>query len=649
MKKNLLLIFALVGTTSVFAQVPKIPLVEHFTQASCGPCASQNPALKTTLDNFGSPNYVRISHQVSWPGFDPMHNEFPTGPDVRVAYYGITGVPNTVLNGGAPGAPNTVVTTSTLNSAAMEMTPYQITASQSWANANSVTLNIDIENVTGTAVSSADKIFVAMLENTVTYSSPPGSNGETSFEYVMREMYNASTGAGGTTAGAALGSIAANSTQNFNFTLTSLPSYLRDKSEVSFAVYIQNAATKVIYQAGKTTLVTIPGLINVAAASATVLGSGYCDYAVTPKLTFTNNDASTAVTAVVAEYSINGGTSVQQSFSGNLTQGQSTTIAFPATSLTPGVSTLSYTILSVNGAQDWASPAAVSFDDEIYNKLNSTGVAAPVLEGMESAVLEAGSGYSRNVTTGIFDAPSTSITSFGILDGPFYNYGPIGGFANSDRSIRFRYYSIGAGTKLNFVMQKINLGANSMLSFDHAYRQYASENDKLEVFVSTDCGATWTSVFDKSGSTLATLAASTTQYVPSAAADWANNVVSLATYNNTNDVLVRFEGTSDFGNNMYLDNINIGSLASVDELNADNFSVYPNPATDKVNVAFEAQNGTYEISIVDLTGRILMTKSLTNVNGSQVVELPVDNIANGNYLVSIVKDGLNFTQKVTVQ
>jgi hypothetical protein len=650
MKKNVLLIVALMGTTIALAQVPKIPLVEHFTQASCGPCASQNPAMKVTLDNFGTANYVRISHQVSWPGVDPMNANFPAGPNDRRTYYGITGVPNTVLNGGAPGAPNTIVTSSTLATAAALMTPYQITATQSWANANSVTVNINVQNVTGAPISSADKIFVTMLENTVTWPTPPGSNGETSFEYVMREMYNATTGAPGATSGAALGTIAANATQNFNFTLTSLPAYLRDKSEVSFAIYIQNATSKTIHQAGKTSLVSIPGLINVGAVSATLLGSGYCDYGVTPKVTFTNNDAGTAVTSVVAQYSLNGGAAVQQTFTGNLSQGQSTTISFPATTLTPGTSTLNYTIVSVNGGQDWTSPAAVAINQEVYNKLNSAGVAAPVFEGMENAVLETGTGYSRSLTTGLFDSPTTVTGSlFGVLDGPTYNYGAVGGFASSNRSIRFRYFSIASGAKLNFVMQKINLGANSMLTFDHTYRQYASENDKLEVFVSTDCGATWTSVFSKAGSALATLAPSTTTYVPAAAADWATNTVSLAAYNNTSDVIVRFEGTSDYGNNMYLDNINIGSLASVNELNADNFSIFPNPATEKVNIAFEAQNGTYEISLVDLTGRVLTTKSLSNVNGSQVVEIPVDNIATGNYLVSIQKDGVKFTQKVTVQ
>ena len=243
--KNLLLCGSLLflGMTSVQAQVNKVPMIEHFTQASCGPCASQNPAMQATLAAYTG-DYVKISHQVSWPGTDPMYNSFSAGPDARVAYYNVSGVPNTSLNGGATGAPNTIVTAATLATAAAVQTPYQITATQSWADPNTVTVNIDVENVTGAAISSGDKIYVTMVEEVVTYNTAPGSNGETDFYNVMRQMYDASTGAADATGGAALGSIAANSTQNFNFTITSLPSYIADKGQVTFAIYVQNDASK---------------------------------------------------------------------------------------------------------------------------------------------------------------------------------------------------------------------------------------------------------------------------------------------------------------------------------------------------------------------------------------------------------------------
>ncbi len=645
--KNLLLCgsFLLLGANALQAQVNKVPMIEHFTQASCGPCASQNPAMKVTLDAFGTANYAKISHQVSWPGFDPMYNSFPTGPDARVSYYGVTGVPNTSLNGSATGAPNTIVTAATLSAAAMVMTPYDIAVSQSWADPNTVTVTIDVANTTGAAVSSADKIYVTMVENQVNYATAPGSNGEVEFYNVMRQMYNATTGAEGATTGAALSSIAANSTQNFTFTITNLPSYIADKGQVAFVVYIQNDGSKEMMQAGKSVPVPIPGLIDVAATTASIAGAGYCDYSFTPGVEFTNNDAA-AVTDVVVEYSINGGTAIQQAFSGSLAQGQSTTISFPGATLAGGTSVVSYNVVSVNGAQNWQSPSAISIADETYNKLNLAGVAAPVSEGMETAVLNGG--YSTELTTAIFDGGGIGAGSFGVLDGPTFNYGAIGGFALSDRSIRFRFYNISAGDQMSLIMQKVNLTSNSQLTFSHAYRQYSSENDKLEVFVSTDCGSTWTSVFAEQGSSLATLPLSTTAYVPAAASDWAANTVDLSAYDNTSDVVIRFTATSDFGNNMFLDDINIGGATNVEDLTSTQFDVYPNPATDKVTVKVsEAGSVDARIDVLDLKGQVVSSNVLAA--GQSSVEVSTSSLASGVYTLRVMSETGVATERLVIQ
>lgn len=601
MKKLLLTIMAFAGITALYAQVQKTPMIEHFTQASCAPCAGQNPILKNTLDTFGEENYVRISHQTSWPGVDPMNANFPEGPEVRRNYYGITGVPGTSLNGGATDFPNTIVTSSTLNSAAAQTTAYSISATQTWTNPNSLTVNIDVENVTGSPVSSADKIYVVMVENEITYPSAPGSNGETSFEYVMRQMYNASTGAANATAGAALGSIPAMSTTNFNFTISDIPSYIRDKRQVSFAIYIQNNASKVMYQAAKTDnseITDIPGAFLVNVSSATIADSGFCDYGLTPGIEFTNNDTSINVTEVVAQYSLNGETPVQQTFIGNLSTGQSTTIAFPAITLDGGTNSVSSEIVSVNGTDYWVSQALMELPNNVYQKLNATSVPAPMVENLESAPLIAGTGYSRNLTTALFDV-DTSITEplFSILDGPLYNYGAIGGFGNSNRSIRFRFYNIQTG-ELNLVFNKLQLGSGSTLTFSHAYRQYINENDRLEVLVSTDCGATWTGVFNEAGSTLATLAASTTEYVPTggSATGWASNSIDLSAYDGMDDVIIRFKGTSDYGNNLFLDDINLDSTLSLDDFSTLNsIKLHPNPTSDFIQVSGLTTSENYSI------------------------------------------------------
>ncbi|MBI9034293.1 MAG: hypothetical protein JEZ03_07470, partial [Bacteroidales bacterium] len=50
MKKLVLLFFAFSAVTLGFSQSQRLVLVEEFTQASCGPCAGQNPAFTALMN-----------------------------------------------------------------------------------------------------------------------------------------------------------------------------------------------------------------------------------------------------------------------------------------------------------------------------------------------------------------------------------------------------------------------------------------------------------------------------------------------------------------------------------------------------------------------------------------------------------------------
>ena len=119
------------------------------------------------------------------------------------------------------------------------------------------------------------------------------------------------------------------------------------------------------------------------------------------------------------------------------------------------------------------------------------------------------------------------------------------------------YNNDNIGDEDYLIFPPLNLSGTGapILSFDVAYCQYQSEQDQLDVEVSTDCGNTWNNVFSKAGSALSTKAAQTAAFVPTSN-EWRKETVTLTGYNNPN-VLVRFVATSDYGNNMYIDNVNI--------------------------------------------------------------------------------------------
>jgi hypothetical protein len=224
----------------------------------------------------------------------------------------------------------------------------------------------------------------------------------------------------------------------------------------------------------------------------------------------------------------------------------------------------------------------------------------------------------------------------------------------SSGTMKYDCYNYSNGSKGDLSIEPVNLSSltNPSLTFDVAYRGYTAatpENDKLEVYVSTNCGATWTSVYNKQGATLSTGATQTGAFTPASTSDWRNETVSLASVSGQSEVFIKFVGTSNYGNNMYIDNINISNSASLSESEISGLNVYPNPATDAVNVSFEAAKTDYSVSLMDLQGRVVSSQELSNANGTQLISFSTESIAKGSYIISIKSNGMTTTTNVVVK
>ena len=87
-------------------------------------------------------------------------------------------------------------------------------------------------------------------------------------------------------------------------------------------------------------------------------------------------------------------------------------------------------------------------------------------------------------------------------------------------------------------------------------------------------------------------------------------------------------------------------IIGFDEIKSIDFSIYPNPAKDKLTVEFSAE-GNYSIQIIDLMGRtIVANKSITSGT-----ILSLDKLTSGNYFVVISdeKSNLKGTQQLVIK
>ncbi len=77
----------------------KAVLLEHFTNSSDTSSKNANEIIYGIVSNFYK-DVINLQYHTSFPGDDQFNSDNPIVPEVRVFYYGISGVPYTLLDGG---------------------------------------------------------------------------------------------------------------------------------------------------------------------------------------------------------------------------------------------------------------------------------------------------------------------------------------------------------------------------------------------------------------------------------------------------------------------------------------------------------------------------------------------------------------------
>ncbi|GAB4177155.1 MAG: hypothetical protein Kow00108_12650 [Calditrichia bacterium] len=192
MIKKIWLLFVVSFMFIAFGQNPKIVLLEEATNASCPPCAANNPKLqKFYSDNIG--NVISVRYHAWWPGSDPMYSANTTENRARIQYYGINGVPTYVMDGSVKGTPSSPdLMESQMLERLNETPPFDVKVQTSVVE-DTLYCTVVVKAV-GPGTDGTFMLRNAIVERYVEYSSPPGSNGEKEFECVFRKFLNDATG-----------------------------------------------------------------------------------------------------------------------------------------------------------------------------------------------------------------------------------------------------------------------------------------------------------------------------------------------------------------------------------------------------------------------------------------------------------------------
>lgn len=206
----------------------RIPMIEHFSSSTCGPCVSVNQAM-LNLTNNNPGKYTYTKYPMSWPGSgDPYYTD---EGGVRRNYYGCNAVPETFLDGVDQG----YSAVSQANLDANYNTPAFADIRGSFTT-NGTNIHIIVDLMSYIELSNV-RTYVSVNEKTTTGNV--GSNGETSFHHIMMKML---PDAQGTTMSISSGEI-----QRLEFDYDMASTHVEEMDDLEVSVWLQDHSSKEIF------------------------------------------------------------------------------------------------------------------------------------------------------------------------------------------------------------------------------------------------------------------------------------------------------------------------------------------------------------------------------------------------------------------
>jgi hypothetical protein len=384
-----------------------------------------------------------------------------------------------------------------------------------------------------------------------------------------------------------------------------------------------------------TPVVLHPGDAGVTSISSP--SGSHCPGAIAPKMVIKDWGNDSLKSAVI-NYQIDNGAVQTYSWTGALATLQTANVTLANINPTVGTHTFTAYTSMPNGVVDGNKTNDTM---RVTFSIISTGQALPLVEGFEGTTYPPTGWTIYNPDAATTWARTTTAAKTGTA------------------SIYMANYNYSANGQIDDITTP-SLDLTSMptpvLAFQVAYELYtaptASPNysDTLEVLISTDCGATYNSIYKKFSTNLTTTtpAFSTTEFVPTAS-QWRQEVIPLSTYSTATSAFVKFRSITGYENDLFLDDINISTTASINTQSAiQGVLVYPNPSADgKFLVDIKKdEHSVQRLSVYDVLGsKVFEIKD--NIPAG-TYDMNLSNLSSGTYLVEIVKDNTTLFNKIII-
>ncbi len=354
-----------------------------------------------------------------------------------------------------------------------------------------------------------------------------------------------------------------------------------------------------------------------------------CDLTITPVVRLLNFGIST-LTFCTINYFMDTDPTKTYNWTGSLATGKYVDVTLPAMAITSG--THSFTAFTSN--PNHAVDSDTANDQSIGSVTSVFPLLLPTSQGFEGSdsLPTDWSIWNSDVTTTSWQI-TTQVAHTGhncIVMDNYDNNGSI------------------YGTLERFTTTPYNLlnDTNVSLSFAVAYAPCNLNGflytEKLVVYYSIDCGATWRQCYIKGGTTLATALAFdgntiANRWMPNSS-QWRIDSIDLSSLYGQQNVMLAFENISGWGGWLYVDDISLSGTTAVGIPSipaAESFRIYPNPATNQLTIHTSSSRAEKAIiSIVNVLGQEVLSYSLSLGEGGEEA-LDISKLPSGMYFLEM--------------
>lgn len=166
--------------------VPRIVLVESFTNVSCPYCPAANTATRQFMTQYGPRLAVGVQYHVNWPGGDPFNVPVAADVDAYRLSYGVTGVPSLFSDGQQTSTGSVPALVARADERLLADSPFALSVTKS-SDGGNVTVEVTVEAI-GAPPAGDLVLRIVLVETEIHLATAPGTNGEKDFYDTLRKM-----------------------------------------------------------------------------------------------------------------------------------------------------------------------------------------------------------------------------------------------------------------------------------------------------------------------------------------------------------------------------------------------------------------------------------------------------------------------------